>query len=207
MRPNIGIYYGIMAAFGGFLASMLGGYITKKWAVSNAKAPAYVCAIGACMSLPFVATFLFVDRWVDVSDPHDDTAFWVAMGGVFFAYLTAEVWGGPSASIYQSILPSTMQGGGFAVYFFIVTIIGGAGTEIVATFPVTALDTAQPWVLMSVIGCSYLGASFLWVIAAQFVQSDVAKKQEFDDLRSHGPVTMTRTYIYSFVSFCKSSLS
>lgn len=66
--PKVPIYYAIVTSIGGVLASYLGGIVTKLWLKRTPRAPAYVCGLGALLSIPFVVLFLFAD--VPLSKSH-----------------------------------------------------------------------------------------------------------------------------------------
>jgi MFS family permease len=183
VRPDLGATYGTLTAIAGFSTSILAGYITKTYVSQNSRTGAYVSAIGAVASVPFVIGFLFMDVFVGEAN---DTAYWLSLACIFMAYLTAEVWGGPAAALLQETIPSNMLSTSMSVYFFVLTLIGGAGPELVGLFPekqnpLYPIETiASPYVLAFIICGSYIFAAILWIVGSRSMDNDIKMKEEFN---------------------------
>eukprot|EP00048_Salpingoeca_helianthica_P017929 m.239747 g.239747 ORF g.239747 m.239747 type:complete len:513 (-) comp22805_c0_seq1:17-1555(-) len=176
-------YMALTSSIGGVASSFLGGYITQRWQASTRAASAYVPALGSLFACPFLALFFFSHRIFGV------TTLGMALAQVFlfFAFLCAEVWAGPAAAIIQSILPRNISGTGFGVYFFILTLVGGAGPEVVSQFDMDTvqcnnktLKVVNPLVMSLLIcGCYLLGAlGFLF--SSRFMDRDVETRRHFE---------------------------
>jgi hypothetical protein len=150
------------------------------------------------MKLRFYS-ILFMHHWVGETDKAGhlvagDTAFYLAFSCMFMAYLTAESWGGPSASMMQSLLPAPMQGSGFALYFCLTTLLSGGGSEVVGLFPPQDVDgkPAQAWVIFINVAASYGGAALLWFASLAYLKKDVVAKEIFVKTRQMPTVSRTR---------------
>eukprot|EP00127_Corallochytrium_limacisporum_P004162 Clim_evm107s157 gene=Clim_evmTU107s157 len=165
--------FGASTLVGGVISSFFGGYITRRWGASQEKAPILVPAIGAITSIPFVIVMLFADKFLGGIN---EVSFTVMIGCVFMSYLTAEVWGGPAASVLQATVPAQMTGTVFAMYFFFTTLLGGSGPEIVGLLK----GAHDPLILAIVICGGYFISALLFIISSGWLHRDLKRRELFD---------------------------
>lgn len=198
------LYYALVTSVGGVLASLLGGLITNFWVRHNPRAPVYVCALGTLLACPFVFLFIFSG---DIVGATNDRSYSLCMVCLFLAYVTGESWGGPAASVYQSILPANMLASGLALYFFILTLIGSAGPEVLGAFDPSRQCAAQKWPLALTICLAYVISALGFLAAGPFLKGDLERKTQFESVGGHPRVTRLRRIVYATAAMLLFSLT
>lgn len=183
--PLLLMIYGGVTCFFGAAASFGGGAISRKLGERTKRAGAYVSAIGTMIGIPFVLGIMFSHKLIHANN----AALAFALSCLALEYLTAEVWGGPSSAIISNILPAGMQGIGFAVYFAMISLIGGAGPEILALFlqefaPAGVSDT-RTYITAFIIVASYTLSSLGFLISSRSVEEDIKVKESVE---AHGDI-------------------
>lgn len=121
--PNYSTYYSVGNAIisigAGIPAELMGGYLSDKYEQRFPKIKAYIAGFGALTSCIFIV-FVFI---IQIN-------FWVSIVCLYFAYITAEAWYGPSFSMINIILPSEIQGLAIAIFGLTGAISGALGTFI-----------------------------------------------------------------------------
>jgi len=206
---QVNVWYGLIVMGGGFLSSFLGGLFTHLWSKRNQNAPLWVSALGALFSCPFVGIMMYAQVIME----EEKSALNLALAALFFSYITAELWGGPAYVIIQSLIPSRMQGTGFACYFGVAFSIGGAGPVLVGflldrfcsdqqTGCSDLLDgNLEKNTILGAILFSYIlsGGGFIWT-TKDFIQDSQIKIQVENGEREVKPVSFDRALL-AYVAF------
>eukprot|EP00347_Sterkiella_histriomuscorum_P024287 403331654 len=99
---------------------------------------------------------------------HAQINFWVSMAGLYFAYLTAEVWYGIIFSMINQIFPSEFQGQAIAAFQLLGCLAGALGTFFLGLlgdhFQVDDYPHRFGYILGTTVLISYVGSFpfFLW---------------------------------------------
>jgi hypothetical protein len=172
----VGIAYGVVSTSAGFSTSFLSGLISQRVSrgsgTSQHQAGLRICVLGTVLSIPFVVTFSFAHQWV--SDP--DLAQVISFVALFFAYITAEVWGGLMIALLGAQLPGNMKSTGIGLYMFLTTLAGSLGPLVVALF--SDADSVSPLAICLTITVCYALAALCWQLAKRTVDRDVRVVEE-----------------------------
>ena len=144
----------------GLASSLLGGYLSDRLsAPSNddvkPMSRLWIPAIGSLLAVPLFAGFTLTDQ------PN------VAALLLFFEYLVAECWAGPTLASLFGLVPSTKRGTAQGL-FSIVTAIGNLGPIIIGSLSSGATMTAYGLNSLS------LQDSFLYVVCLSYLLCGVA---------------------------------
>jgi sugar phosphate permease len=158
--PDFAVQYSVTNAFvvasGGFLSSLLGGYLSDRFTPVDVRARAWVPMAGSMLAAPMWAAVML------------SGSFYGAMGCLFVEYLVAECWFGPTVAILQGAVPASVRGtaqGGFAM-------LAAAGN--VAPVIIGALQSSYPLhdVLLWMIPSLYLASAGLFYLTGESVKRD-----------------------------------
>lgn len=162
-------YYGIVVGVAGSIAVVIGGVLTHRLFAKRNDAPLLIAAWGGAVSSIFVLLMIFS------KDSGGGLA--LLLVAMSLAYLTAEMWLGPLASLLVLTFPPRYKTFGYAVYITIITLIASSGPEIVGLAlsaqglsPVGSPDAVQAYlkgtkILLAVVipaGYVIAAACFLW---------------------------------------------
>uniref|UniRef100_A0A7S2Y1D3 Major facilitator superfamily (MFS) profile domain-containing protein n=1 Tax=Fibrocapsa japonica TaxID=94617 RepID=A0A7S2Y1D3_9STRA len=116
-----------VVAFGGALSSYMGGWIADRWEMSGGRhARVWVPALGSLLACPFVVLTMAASN------------FHVAMMGLYFEFLFAECWFGPTMSVIQSTLPPRLFATGVSVFACLSTFMGSLATWVMGAYLASA---------------------------------------------------------------------
>lgn len=158
--PDSAAEYAVINAFvvgvGGVTSSLLGGFLTDKFAPSDIRYKAWVPMAGCLLAVP---------TWAAVVSAGD---FRIAMACLFAEYIVAECWFGPAVSILQGALPPTVRGTGQGV-FSMLTAVGNIAPVIIGS-----LSASYPLqdVLLYFVPILYAISALLFYITGEMIASE-----------------------------------
>jgi len=148
-----------VVAVGGVLSSLLGGYISDKLSAPKdpsvkPRARAWVPAVGSILAAPFWAAFILTN------DPGAAAVF------LFFEYLTAECWFGPTLAALFEVVPKERRGTAQGLFSVLTAagniapvVVGALAGGTLANFPLGS-------VLIAVVSGAYVLSGLLFALAA-----------------------------------------
>eukprot|EP00455_Lapot_gusevi_P016713 TRINITY_DN1868_c0_g1_i4.p1 TRINITY_DN1868_c0_g1~~TRINITY_DN1868_c0_g1_i4.p1 ORF type:complete len:117 (+),score=25.37 TRINITY_DN1868_c0_g1_i4:44-394(+) len=96
-----------------------------------------------------------------------------------------------------------MQGSAFAIYFFVLTLIGGGGPELIGLVKPTSfvrdgksVSAANRHMLFFTIAGSYALCAVAFIYSSYFIAGDVKRKEEFEETNQLPAVTSERKWSY-----------
>lgn len=149
----------IIVAIGGLLSSLLGGYLSDRLTAGNnltgrPRARAWVPAVGSALAAPTWAMFVL-----------SDNPQWAAVF-LFFEYLVAECWFGPTLAALFSAVPLSSRGTAQGL-FSVLTAVGNLAPVVVGAFAGGVLgDYALSDVLLVTVSGCYALCAVLFTLAA-----------------------------------------
>jgi MFS family permease len=159
----------------GLLASLIAVSVTQRY--KNPEVSCCLCACGSMLALPCLFGMLFIGTFSGEVGSTESYILTLLCG--FAALLAGELWPGPSASLVQLLVPRRLLSFAIGVYFFCLTMLGGAGPEVVALFP--RMDgNINPVALFATLTGSYTSATALWLLASHRLQDDVLLRAQFE---------------------------
>jgi len=173
--------YGIIVAVCGSVAVLLGGLFTSLYFKKRKDVPLVIAAYGGFVSAIFVI-FMVVSKSV----AHDDThaGLRILYGTMSAAYLTAEAWLGPLASLLTLLLPADIKTLGLAMYNMVVIFIYSSGPEIVGLGLRGAMPTDPSYartleiILAVMIPLSYVIGGVLFLVASPRIKEDIVRNEK-----------------------------
>ena len=111
----------VVVVVGGLTSSYMGGWITDKYESKYPRIKGYISGLGALVS----TIFIVITYTLQIN-------FYVSMGSLFFAYLTAEMWYGPAHAAVNRIFPSEFQGIAIAIFTLLGSLAGATATYFLA---------------------------------------------------------------------------
>ncbi len=108
---EIGLSLGLIAAAGGFVGVLIGGYMTDRWRARDLRAPMGMLAVALTGIIPGIVLLLIT---------RDFTIFLAAkfMIGVF-----SGMWGGATAALMQDLVLPRMRGAASAAYSLVAIVV------------------------------------------------------------------------------------
>ena len=90
-KSQFGLYYALIVAGGGFIATIMGGLISDKYEKKNRMTKALVCLVGGIIAIPALSTCVLTT-----------TNFWLSMSALAIKYLASENWMSPAITMMQA---------------------------------------------------------------------------------------------------------
>jgi len=158
-----------IVAGGGFLSTLLGGYISDKIAKpedgSRPKSRAWVPAWGSLLAAPLWAAFIFAP------DPK------TAAAALLAEYLAAECWFGPTLAALYNVVPPERRGTAQGL-FSVLTALGNTAPIIVGALSGGRLANYElSNVLVAVISGAYIMCAVLFALAARENEKTISKNE------------------------------
>lgn len=165
----------------GSFSSLLGGLLTSYYYTRRPLLPLYLVAFGGLLSCPFVLLMVFS---LPLGSNNPITGMRILFPSMSFAYLTAELWLGPIASLLLRLLPPHVKTTSFAIYGLVNLLIYSSGPEIVGiaqTFTGSTVADPEKYVrttrvILAVIipaGYTIAAAGFLWCTRNGYFRTDL----------------------------------
>lgn len=166
-------------AVGGFSSGLLGGYFSDL--LSNPKDPksiprgrSWVPAVGSLLAAPLWAAF------ITAPTPQQAALF------LFFEYLVAECWFGPTLAALFDVVPATRRGAAQGL-FSLATALGNFGPIAIGSLAANAgvismIPSDIPGLtslgatLLAVVGGSYLICAVIFAVVAREEDKDIRRK-------------------------------
>jgi len=164
-----------VVALGGALSSYIGGKCADSWEQAGGRyARVWIPAIGAAAAIPFMALCVL------------STNFYLSIAALFFEYLTAECWFGPSISVLQNALPAKVRATGIATFTFTTTMFGSGTSYFMGViYDQISSGSENPtrvikMELLVAVVLSYAVAAWLFYWAASFmnVETDASPEKQ-----------------------------
>lgn len=153
-------------AVGGLTSSLLGGYISDKLSESGSisflnlpKSRSWVPAIGSLLAAPLWAGFVLADV------PEAAAIF------LFFEYLTAECWFGPTLASLYKVVPKNRRGVAQGI-FSVLTAAGNFGPVLISSLAAYAAENDISGV-DSMSSNTYLGDVLIAVVSGAYMLSAI----------------------------------
>jgi MFS family permease len=108
---EIGLSLGLIAAAGGFVGVLIGGYMTDRWRARDLRAPMGMLTLALTGIIPGIVVLLAT---------RDFTVFLIAK---FFIGVFSGLWGGATAALMQDMVLPRMRGAASAAYSLVAIVV------------------------------------------------------------------------------------
>ena len=112
-KTQFGLYYALIVAGGGFLATLIGGLISDKYEQKNRMTKALVCLVGSVLAIPTLSASVLTT-----------TSFKFSMAAFALKTLVSENWVAPAVTMMQATVAPKKQGSIVSAHLFFLTVAG-----------------------------------------------------------------------------------